>query len=200
MGHCFFRRPFFHHLFLSPRTIGPRNFWLNAQFLLNYLQLSFLYYLYDSQYKGFRLKPTLKILKLKQYSRRLICFLPSLNITKAIGQNPNNLTLCYKDIIRHLCLDPYLGPCPTRLIRSTLHCGPMTSIVWQDSSLGSCLTFPSPNTHYNSTFGSFDLVSSPIWCEVETNIENLITHCAWCRGFSLSSLWDSPCGTVNAQW
>ena len=60
-------------------------FWLNAKFLLNYLQLSFFYYFYDSQYKGFRLKPTLKILKLNQYSRRLICVLPSLNITKATG-------------------------------------------------------------------------------------------------------------------
>ena len=63
----------FIHFLLWPT--GPRNFWLNAQFLLNYLQLSF--YLYDSQHKGFRLKLTLKILKLNQYFRRLICLLPS---------------------------------------------------------------------------------------------------------------------------
>ena len=45
----------------------------------------------------------------------------------------------------------------------------MTSTDWQGSSLGSGLTFP-PSPHYNPTFGSFDLVSSPVWWETETNI------------------------------
>ena len=52
---------------------------------------------------------------------------------------------------------------------------PMTSRVQQGSSLGSCSTFPSPNPHYNPTFGSFDLVSSPVWLEAETNISNSYT-------------------------
>ena len=46
----------------------------------------------------------------------------------------------------------------------------MTSIVQQGSSLDLGPTFPSPNPHYNSIFGSFDLVSSPV-CMVEINIE-----------------------------
>ena len=39
---------------------------------------------------------------------------------------------------------------------------PMTSIDQQGSRLGTCPTFPSPNPHYNLTFGSLDLVSSPV--------------------------------------
>ena len=46
--------------------------------------------------------------------------------------------------------------------------GPMTCIVQQGSSLS--LTFPSHKSHYYSVFWSFDLVSSPVWCEAETNI------------------------------
>ena len=41
LDYCFFR-PFLHPLLLSPKSTGPRNFWLNAKFMLNYLQLSFL--------------------------------------------------------------------------------------------------------------------------------------------------------------
>ena len=47
-------------------------------------------------------------------------------------------------IIRHTSLDLDLGPRPAWLIRPTLHCRSMTSIVQQDSSLGSCLTILSP--------------------------------------------------------
>ena len=34
--------------------------------------------------------------------------------------------------------------------------------------------YPSSNSHCNLTFGSFDLVSSPFWWEVETNIPYLL--------------------------
>ena len=47
----------------------------------------------------------------------------------------------------------------------------MTSIVQQGSSLGLGTTFPSLSPHNNRPFGSFDLVSSPVWWEAETNIE-----------------------------
>ena len=49
------------------------------------------------------------------------------------------------------------GPSPARLIRPTLHCGSMTSIVQQGSSLSSCPTFPSPNPHFNPTYESLTL-------------------------------------------
>ena len=58
--------------------------------------------LYDSQYKRFRLKLTLKILKLNQYSHPLICFLPSLNITKATGLI-NLVIYCYNGISGYIC-------------------------------------------------------------------------------------------------
>ena len=50
----------------------------------------------------------------------------------------------------------------------------MTSIVLQGSSLGLGPTLSSPNPNYNSTFGSFDLVSSPVWWEAETNIRDFL--------------------------
>ena len=49
----------------------------------------------------------------------------------------------------------------------------MTSKVLQGSNLGSCPTFPALNPHFKPTFGSFDLVSSPVWWEAETNIDPL---------------------------
>ena len=49
---------------------------------------------------------------------------------------------------------------------------PMTSIDQLGSNLGLGLTFLFPNPHYNLTFGSFDLVSSLVWWEVETNIKS----------------------------
>ena len=61
----------------------------------------------------------------------------------------------------------------------------MTSIVQQGSSFGSCPTFPSPNPYSNTTFGSFDLVSSPVWWEAETNITT--------SQISLPLLFMSPC-------
>ena len=43
----------------------------------------------------------------------------------------------------------------------------MTSIGQQ--GLGSVPNYPFPNSHYNLTSKSFDLVSSPVWWEAETN-------------------------------
>ena len=77
----FFRRPFFHLLLLSPKINWTTNFWLNAKFLINYLQLSLYYY---SQHKGkLRLKLPLKLsfLKLINILAFIIYFLP-FNITR----------------------------------------------------------------------------------------------------------------------
>ena len=46
----------------------------------------------------------------------------------------------------------------------------MTSIDQQGLSLNSGQTFSSPNPHYNPTFESFELVSSPVWWEANTNM------------------------------
>ena len=59
--------------------------------------------------------------------------------------------------------------------------GSMTSIDQQGSCIGSYPTLPFPNPHYNLTFGSFDLVSSPVWWEEETNI-NIPAEAADGRG------------------
>ena len=45
--------------------------------------------------------------------------------------------------------------------------GPITSTDQQGLSLTTGPNFPSPNPHYNPTFGSFDLVSSPVWWKAE---------------------------------
>ena len=68
-----------------------------------------------------------------------------------------------------------------------LHCTKWA--VDQDRTAGWGLTFPPPNLHYKLTFGSFDLVSSPVWWEKETNNAPLC-----CRFFSLDlsvSVWHS---------
>ena len=46
---------------------------------------------------------------------------------------------------------------------------PMTSIVQQGSSLGSCPIFRSLNHMYKTDLRVIDLVSSPVWWEAETN-------------------------------
>ena len=68
----------------------------NSILALTSATLSF--YLYISQYKGFRLKLISKILKLKQYTHQLICFLPSLNITKTTGLI-NLVIYCYRSFL-----------------------------------------------------------------------------------------------------
>ena len=45
----------------------------------------------------------------------------------------------------------------------------MNRIVQRGSSFASGPTLPFANPHYNTTFGSFDLVSSPVWWKTETN-------------------------------
>ena len=67
---------------------------------------------------------------------------------------------------------PNHGSMSSKAHRLTLHCEAMTSIDQEDSSLGSGPTFhfPTPsNPHYNLTFKSSDLVSSPVFWK-----ENLI--------------------------
>ena len=49
-------------------------------------------------------------------------------------------------------------------------------MLQQGSNLGSSLIFPSPNPYYNPTFGSFDIVSNPVWWEPEINITYVWSH------------------------
>ena len=71
----------------------------------------------------------------------------------------------------HLCLDSCLGPCPARLIGSPHQVSRWPA--WTSRARASALIWlylTLPNSRYNMNFWSFDLVSSPVWLEAETNI------------------------------
>ena len=98
-GLLFSRKSFLHHLFIPPRTTDPWSFKLGVLFLLWHQQLnswfdisnSFLLLLLTAQ--GISSQADIKDFE-TQYSRQLICFLPSLNITKATGLI-NLVIYCY---------------------------------------------------------------------------------------------------------
>ena len=91
--HCFFRRPSYTFYSFLQKSTGPRNYWLNAKFLLNYLQLSFFWY--DLQHKGsFRLK--LKTSLLKTINIFVNSFVLPFNITRGNRTQQPQLIFLYK--------------------------------------------------------------------------------------------------------
>ena len=64
----------------------------------------------------------------------------------------------------------------------------MTSIVSRVWTSAHAQPSPSSNYHYNPTFGLFDLVSSPVWWEAETNI-SLFSFFFWHYKITLMQSW-----------